>query len=421
MNVLLFNFSLYLFYTLWGFKKCPYLTVHNLISTWFSFISLMGVVTVYYGYYQAVFGELKVLELEPYLWCFLCFLFLMLPLRKLNYKNIQILEITSLSTNRFIKFTYFPFIVLLVYTIVYIPDVILALSMQDIADVYKNQRVGGEDLYNRGAFAQAIIWIGRKFYNWFWAILAFYSLYHLNKTKEKNKYFLFLLIVAVAPYFLRTISTGGRGGFVFFSIQIVAVLLPLYYYLRPAFKKKIFLSIVIFLSVGWMYVISMTVARSQNSTYETPFTSILRYFGEPYPNLGNNIWGHVNNHLMGRRMFPELFGFSNSGNTQYENFGAWQSYSGIATLNYKTIFGDFYLEFGTLIAVSVIALIGLLMNFYLRKGKLYFHQIPLYAYYVTICSTAPLWFGQRNTGDLFVVVQLLFFGFVIKKVFLPKV
>ena len=416
MEILLINFFLYFGYFLYNYHKEHYLTVHNAISLWFSIVAFMGVISVYTHVYQAVFGNIHINDIAPYLYCFLSFIFLVYPLRKLNFKNIRIANIESVNIDRFCRFSYFPFFVLLIYIIVMIPDVILCLSMNDISDVYNEQRMEGIDLFHHSAFIEMIFWIGRKFYNWFWALFAFFSIYCLNKKENKNKrYFILLFLLSVIPYFLRTISSGGRGGFIFFPIQVALVLLPLWGYLSNTTKKNIIKYSLVAGTLFAFYISLMTIARVADSQSETPLTSIVRYFGESYPNLGNNLYGQVKNYLMGRRMYPELFGFDNSGNTQYELFAYWQNYCGVATLNYKTIFGDFYIEFGTTITLLILFIIGSLMNFYLKKGILIFHQIPLYAYYMTMCSTAPLWFNQRNSGDLFVILQLMVVSYIIKK------
>lgn len=424
MTILAINFCLYLIYTIYGFCKCKYLTVHNAVSLWFTIIAFMGWITVRFNIYQAVFGVIHINEFEPYLYCYICFLFLILPLKKLNYKHITLCRFNDIKETKFKRYALIPIIVLLIYIISLIPDVIIALSTENISDVYYEQRVEGTNLYNHGVLVNLIFSIGRKFYNWFWAIFAFFSIYIINKNSHgKNQYYILLFLIALLPYFLRTIQSGGRGGFLFFSIQIAILILPLWSTLNKNFKKKILILSLSCIGLFMVYLVTMTIARVEISASETPLTSVLRYFGEPYPNLGNNLWGHIKNHLMGRRMFPELFGFDEtlSGLSQYEKFSLWQSYCGVAVLNYKTIFGDFYLEFGTIPAICIIATMGLLMNQYLKKKVLYFHQLPLYAYYITICSTAPLWFNQRNTGDILVVIQCLIVAYLIKRFLYEKV
>lgn len=421
MPVLVINFLLYFLYTLYGFKKCRYLTVHNAISAWFAVVSFMGIVAVYTEVYQAVFGKIHINDITPYLFCFLSFLFLIYPLRKLNCRNIELVNLDLVKEHRFKKMSYVPLLILLIYILALIPDVIVCLTMQDISDVYHEQRVEGTDLFNHSILVERIFWISRKVYNWFWAIFVFYSIYSLNNRNIKSKkYFIILFFSAIIPYFLRTIISGGRGGFIFFSIQIVLVLIPLWSILTTHTKKRVIFYSSIAVCIFALYISMMTIARFSESQSETPLTSIVRYFGEPFPNLGNNLYGHVKQHLMGRRMYPELFGFDLGNNTQYQLFAIWQHYSGVAVLNYKTIFGDFYLEFGTFYALLIIFSMGFLMNLYLSKHRLFFHQIPLYAYYVTICSTAPLWFNQKNTGDLLVVIQLLLISCLIKYYLLVK-
>jgi len=425
MNVLIFNALLYIGYTLWGFKKCKSFSVHNAISCWFTFIAVMGVVSVHLKYYQMVFGQLHQLSYVPYILCFLSFIFLMLPLRKLNFSFVLIEDFPN-KKNQFVKFLYIPILFLFLYTIVYIPSVISAFSYNDMAEVYNAQRIDGDDLYNYSKLELLIISIGRKFFNWFFGIMVFFSIWHLNITKKNEKYYylyILMFLCSVAPYFLRTIATGGRGGFVFFSAKIIFVLLPLWAYLSKQFKKKLVHIAFVFLILGFIYAVSMTVARVSGSltSNETPFSSVIRYFGEPFPNLGNNLWGQVKSYLMGHRMYPELFGFDiDNTNSQYDNFNYWQSICGVPVLNYKTIYGDFYLEFGPIYALIIIASIGLLMNLYIKKRRLSFIQLPLYSFYIDICVTAPLWFSRRNIGDLLIIIQCLIISYIIKKIFIKN-
>lgn len=416
MGVLTCNFCFYLVYTIHGFRKCPHLTVHNSLSLWFCFISLMGLISVYYEIYQAVFGNLHELSIVPYIFCFVCFLFLMYPLRKLNYKKIQITNIPFETDNKFNRLCYMPLFFLLLYTIVYVPSVILALAMDELSDVYTSQRIDGEELYEYSALSLTLIWIGRKCFNWFFAIFIFYSVWYLNKGNKRFFFLCLMFIAAVLPYFLKTIATGGRGGFIWFTAQVIIILIPLWPYFTNVFKKKIYVTGIVFVLFAASYTIAMTISRVSSSSSETPLTSIIRYFGEPFPNLGNVLWKHLKNHLMGRRMYPELFGFSdNAANTQYENFAFWESIAGVPMLNYKTIFGDFYVEFGTITTLIIIFVMGFLMSKYLEKGKLKFYKLPLYAIYLDICFTAPFWFNRRNTGDLLVIIQCLILTWGLKR------
>lgn len=420
MDVLVTNFLAYLTYAIWGFKKCPYMTVHNALSVWFAFIAFMGVLSVWEGHYEMVFGNLKELSYVPYVLCFISFLFLVYPLRKLNYKNISLLNFPSLEDRRIYNILLIPLFFLILYTIVYIPSVVTALTMGDISEVYTAQRVEGDDLYKYNSVQLLAISIGRKFFNWFFGILIFYSLWNLDRLKRGKKYRLILVLMfvsAVAPYFLRTIATGGRGGFVFFSAKIIFVLLPLWAYLSGNLRKNLLKFGTVILALGLVYSISMTIARLYSGdSVETPLSSIIRYFGEPFPNLGNNLWGEVKHYLMGHRMYPELFGYSQiAENSQYDNFRLWSSICGVAVHNYKTMYGDFYLEFGPFWAMIIIATMGIMMNFYIKRKSLSFTQLPLFSYYVDICVTAPLWFNRRNTGDLLIVIQCLILSWFLSK------
>ncbi|WP_455673048.1 O-antigen polymerase [Phocaeicola sp.] len=421
MNTLYINLILYLTYTFWGFKKCRALTVHNILSIWFTFIALMGCICVNCGYYQIIYGRVTTLPLYPYILCFLSFIFLMYPLQKINYKKVHLINIPLTSNTKFRTYSFIPLLILILFTIAYIPSVITALTTKDISDVYDSQRIDGIDIYNYSPLANAIIWIGRKFFNWFYGIFLFYSIWNLRfQNKKEQIYLISILLVATIPYFLRTISTGGRGGFIFFTMQIIVLILPLHNYINKKLKQKFYIVCLIFIAISIPYVAAMTEGRTEGGS-ESAFGAIIRYFGEPYPNLGKNIWEKTNHFLMGRRMYPELFGFTNNSQmSQYEKFRLWEFLSGIRMLNYKTIFGDFYVEFGATIAIIIIGSMGILMNRYLKRRCLSFYQLPLYSLYIDVCITAPLWFNRRNTGDLLIIIQCLIVSFLLKKIIKKK-
>ena len=415
MDTLILNFLLYLLYTIYSFLKCRYLTVHNILSIWFVFIALMGIISVNNGYYQIIYGRVSNLPLEPYLWCFISFLFLMLPLQKLNYKQILIYDVPQGSDENFITLIKLPILILFAFTIVYIPSVVMVLTLNNVSEAYHMQRVDGDELYSYSLVGKIIIWVGRKFYNWFFAILFFWSVWNINLSKKYSKFLIFVLLVSALPYFLRTISTGGRGGFIFFTLQLLLIVTPILFYISKKQKLKIVIFLSICATLSLPYIISMSEGRTEMGN-ESSIGSIVRYLGEPFPNLGNVLWNKVNTFLEGRRMYPELFGYTVDGSeSQYDLFREWERVSGIPMLNYKTIYGDFYVEFGPVLALILIASIGILMNMYLRRRRLSFYQIPIYAYYIDVCSTAPLWFNRRNTGDLLIVLQLIIFSYMLRK------
>lgn len=415
MNTLVFNFFLYLIYTTISIYKCRAFTVHNMLAVWFTFIAFMGCVSVEYGYYGIIYGRIPdVLPIAPYLLCFLCFILLELPLRKINCKHLELSDIPSIENIKFRKVAIFVSFILLLFTIVYIPPTIVTLSMKNVADSYEMQHVDGESIYKFSPVASAIIWVGRKVYNWFYALLLFYGIYNLViKKSRRTKYLAFIIIVSILPYFLRTISIGGRGGFIFFSFALFLTVSPFVSYMNKKARRKALMIILASALLVIPYIAAMSSGRVEGAS-ETAVGSIIRYFGEPFPNLGYVLWDKVN-FLMGRRMFPELFGYNYDEMSQYDLFRHLAFYAKVPVLNYKTIFGDFYLEFGTTITICIFICVSYFMCRYLDKGKLSFYSIPLYAYYLDICATAPLWFSRRNTGDLFIIVQCLIVSYLLKR------
>ena len=87
----------------------------------------------------------------------------------------------------------------------------------------------------------------------------------------------------------------------------------------------------------------------------------MHYFGESYPNLGLRVWPVENiNHPYGERLFPSLGLWGDSDNRSFfdaaDRSYYWVSVTNAPVVNFKTMFGDLYVEFG-IIWPFVIALL----------------------------------------------------------------
>lgn len=163
----------------------------------------------------------------------------------------------------------------------------------------------------------------------------------------------------------------------------------------------------------------MTLYRTEGSTSETPLTQVLRYLGEPYPHLGNAFWNKVIVYPMGKRLFPFVIEPSTiitSTKSLGEQHIIWESITGVPILNYKTLYGDFYVDFGPYIPFAVIFVYSLILKSFTSQGKVKFAAYPVLYYYIVWASTAPLWFSMRDWTGVKNLLASIILYYIIKAI-----
>ena len=153
-----------------------------------------------------------------------------------------------------------------------------------------------------------------------------------------------------------------------------------------------------------MIVWGISIARFESSDLGVS-GSIFRYFGEVFPNLDFQYWNHVKNFTYGARHFSAIYSLFGSTQIQQlqgldERFDYWSLYTGASAANFKTLFGDLYIEFNTIGAVFFVFILSVLMEIYIRKNKkLKLSNIILIYVYYCYCSNAILNFPTLYFGS----------------------
>ena len=177
----------------------------------------------------------------------------------------------------------------------------------------------------------------------------------------------------------------------------------------PSTVQKRMVSIALYIGAFFLlYVIGQTISRFGQGGAETPIGSILRYLGEPFPNLGNIYWEKVNVHPLGARMYPFIFQSGtaqNSAQSLADSHTLWEWITGVPILVYKTIYGDFYVEFGKWLAFVPILIYALYMKVFTLAKKVNLANVAILFYFLEIAATAPFFFQKR---DFYNVRMLLF-------------
>lgn len=412
MNGLYLSLILHLAHSAYSFKRVRRLTIHNIISLWFSFAVLMGVISVEFEIYQAVHKEIYHLPYEAYIYEFIGFLIFIWPFRYLD-------DNTTLSgmpdNNKQLKIIIKGLVVLFVFYFLLLLKVYFYISQYDLVDSYESLQDTGETLYKYSWIEGKISWIGGSFYRWFAPLLVIYTISMMikDKTGKKLPVSMFYLFIVCGCKLLLNISRGGRGGVFWFIILMIFVFLPFFKQLAKPSRRILLKVVPIFIGVSFVYAMIMSVMRTANSDTETPVTQVVRYLGEPYPHLGNAFWDEVRMHPMGTRFFPLLLGAENL-NESYDYADTFEFIMGVPIKNYPTMYGDFYCEFGKNGALIAIFLLSLFFYIFVRKRPYTFSKYPIIYLYLQIAVTGPYWFNQRGNGGIMTFFAVIVMYFVIE-------
>jgi len=349
MTILLVNFLIYVVWFFFTLKKRKWkFDVVCLALSFYVIIAFLGYYTYACGIYQNTFGygDVTRLSIYPYFFSWICTFIFFIPLR------IKINDSAMLAVDRcagfLSKVSLILFCVFLMQAFFSLTNV--NVNTLDYADAYNDAASGTgksfKDPIVAFIFSKMILLarLGLPFFYTFQCLL-------LVRTK-KFKYMVMIFVV----YFLSLIPqivTANRGG-MFFSTANVLFFIVLFWPLMSIKQKKAIaiLTVSVF-AIMSSFAIAISNARFDRIKSTSGTEQILRYFGEAYPNLGFNIWGKNINHPYGLRMFPNAVNVLSKkdflrylkGGGRNRSFYFWERYVGIPMKNFKTLFGDLYIEF----------------------------------------------------------------------------
>ena len=409
MNGLFLSLFLHLGHTIYSFSRERKFSIHNIVSLWFSFVVLMGVVTVELGIYQAVHKEIYNLSYQPYVYEFIGFLIFIWPFRYLD-DNSTLYGMPK--KNKQLQFVINFLVVVFVLYFLLLIKVYIYVSQQSLVDSYESLHDTGETLYKYSPIEEKISWIGGSLYRWFAPLIVIYTIHMMIKDKNGRNVSksMLLLSIVFGCKFLQNVSRGGRGGVFWFIVLMIFVFLPFFKQLSKPSKRILLKIIPIIIALSFAYAATMSLLRTESSSDESPVTQVMRYLGEPYPHFGNAFWEQVNIHPMGARFYPMFWGTQNL-NESYDYAGTGEYVMGVPIKNYPTMYGDFYCEFGKYGALIAIFILSMLFYIFVRKRPYTFSKYPIIYLYLQVAVTGPFWFSQRgNTGILtFLAVIIMYF------------
>lgn len=206
------------------------------------------------------------------------------------------------------------------------------------------------------------------------------------------------------------IITGNRAGMFYLLVNLTFF----FFIIKQYLSKKALHRILFLASVITIILFSITMDISEERFEHTDLGTIgkiQRYFGEVFPNLGYQYWEHVKNHTFGARKFftyYSLFTDSNGLNLQGfdESFSYWSYITGVDTTLFKTVFGDLYIEFGTIGAICFSTILSLILFILTRKYPPSIYNIPFFYYYYAFCTNLIFDIGIMYTSLNFVYLLI---------------
>lgn len=414
MSALILNTILYLGILFYYIKKDSILSIRVFVSLLYFLFALIGVITVQNGIYFETFGyySVKNVSFVPYLLNFVMVVFMLNLLKNID-RYVDIFLKKDLNNSRLSKIVeyitmvacfIFLFLVLLWYT---------NNKSLSFADIYINKR-SGEQMFSNGLLNMLY---HRVFYFLKWITPVYFMFQYAKIVNGKAS--LYKLLFFFAVIILKSLVGADRGTMFFSCLDFIFFIIIFYKYLSYRIKKQLIIvcSCSFFAIVLVLESISYSRFESGNSTYES---GTIRYFGEVFPNLGLRIWNVSNDHIMGARRFPRVYkalggkvpDFKGDISLEREYF---ESKYKFPVNNFKSFYGDLYIEFGKYLSIIIFLLLYIILN-HLKKNNINNGMSLLYVYIAySLCTWG--FFGcavdERFVAN--VILYILFCYFTQKK------
>lgn len=376
MEILIFNFLLYLFYFVFNKRDTGMLFKTLLFMFMFvSFSSIFIWESGIYGFMHFKYILTWDLSFTPYIYLFLIFIILFIPIKKFNENKIESVVLDDTFKIEAIGNFSIIFGIGLLFILVLFVDYNAAL--ESASEVYKDSELGELVM---PVFIFRLYTLHRLLYP-FVLLLGFY---YLSFKREQWLKTMLLLAAAVLPKVFVAIVTVSRGNLFFLLIELLICFLLFKKFIPKKTKRLLYLGSIAFLFILVPVVVIFTTSRFGHSAY-APLMSVFKYFGESFLNFNCTFWGNIEEHPMGEFKFPFIYELYESPHTflsRRERYNFFSDMTGTNVLLFKTIVGDFYVEYGTLLGGLVLITVARLYSRLIQFNKhIRFSTLILFFYY----------------------------------------
>ena len=417
MIIFTINAIAYLIWAYFAYRRNKRITVYFMMVAVYALFAIGALPALISGVYFNDFGtfDLEILDPVPYILAFVVFYFAVDPLKYISDVKLTRYDVW---TNTYIQ--YFIFI----WVLLYIPFTVLKFSEflitinSGLGEAYMDRHMDGEVLFKYSGLLAT--YNGRL--TWIFPLTAplvmFYTLGGLILRKVKLSYAVVLLVLSVLPPVLTSVSIGARGGLYMNMFSLAFFVVVFWKYFRKDIKKDItFFAFVAFLLVLY-YSLDISISRSAISGGNA-YDGILRYFGEPFPNLGLQIWDQVKWHPFGQRFFPDEQGLMSKGYIGADLAYYWGNLTGVKVWIFKTLYGDLYVEYGKVWGFVIPIVVSLLFKWYIKHRSLDFITIPVVYFYYQICVFSFDGYFYKGIGSthriMYLIIIVVLLNLVLKR------
>lgn len=347
----------------------------------FVVISLYMLVAVAGAFLINIESRFNTLSLWPYLYLFIIFFFLIQPISKTSYIEVDNVD------NRALK-------LINKLVLLYILCALIVVN-NSWTDMIKTIILGEwntvkSDAYEVGGDSSALIGYAGAFGLYFRFFIFPYCFYLF--TQEKIKFWkpLLLLLLCVVATMFHYLASAYRGGM--FSILIMLLISFILFKSNLPQKRKKFVSLsgIVMSIVVLAITMSITNSRFEN-TSNGPWNSLLSYLGQSMVNFNGGIATKATSYMGGDYFFMSARGLEKS------SFWIDSKY-GIDTndgSDFDTIIGCFYIDFGPIMAFIIFVVAAYLMKRLLDFRKRFWSSIYLLFFYLELL-TAGVFHGPSS-------------------------
>lgn len=307
MQVLIFNALLYIITAAFFYKKDRHFTIRTLIFLLYSIFAIAGIYTIYDGTFFSTFGTYSLTNLDvlPYMANYVIVFVLTFSIGNINqtdvYKNIRYFNSRTVK-----NIEIFVIFISLIYVFMQF-EVASILSSYELGDIYQAAH-DGDSLIN---FPSQ--WMNIAYFRTMQILDILYPVIYLIEfakltTGKDTKYSITILLMILIPRIMGCAIMANRGGIIFNTASFVFFMIA-FWKDMPQKAKLIFKNgSILFLVLIVSYLAAISISRLGDDKAEAG-KSVLRYFGEAFPNLGLRVWEVSDHYLLGMRTFPTIYSF----------------------------------------------------------------------------------------------------------------
>lgn len=391
IDVLLLNAMVYIATFVYIYLKERRLSIYVLSWSIFTVVAIMGYVILFTGDWDINNPNIgRTLPITPYLFAYATLLLITHPFKGYEEKNLNLKILRPNPTiDKLCGVMIFAYVFLGAVTGI---TAYIVASTIGYGEAYEMVNEGGSE----GTLLGIVLGKGLLFWIYricCWIVIPtpFFIMYYLTKLHydEKNwlRYFLFILLSQARPM-CQALIGGSKGALFFLLFNVIFYFVLFRKNFSSTLQSRIKQLMVPIIFMFGILAVTITSSRIENkqgfvNSAETK-NSLFSYLGQPFPNLGYYYYDKINKHPYGRRFFPEFFNpnteqiylKNNMTRTEY-----WNSELPVPMEKFKTMWGDWYVEYGLLGSILGLFFMYLFFKKICFDYKYHIFCIPILAYY----------------------------------------